>query len=106
MPLYVLIFMSYNELIPSFSADNEPVRFVLVPFGSEGPTNESAILHTEARDQVVETVVLSEDELEADSVDPTLTASAFAEPVLTAEDFDAFAPEPHRIPQHVPRGDK
>lgn len=69
-----------------------------------GPVTESAMLHTEARDQVVETVVLSEDELEAESVDPTLTASAFAEPVLTAEDFDAFAPEPHRIPQHVPRG--
>lgn len=71
----------------------------------EAHETESAILHAEARDQVVETVELSDDDVEAESADPTLTASAFAEPRLTAEDFDAFAPEPHHVSRPVPKGD-
>lgn len=65
---------------------------------------ESSILHAEARNPVVVTVELSEDDGEAESVDPTLTASAFAEPRLTPEDNDAFAPEPHLALQPIPEG--
>ncbi|KAG0557278.1 hypothetical protein KC19_11G116300 [Ceratodon purpureus] len=61
--------------------------------------HETQSAHAEARNPVIETVVLSEDDEEAQSEDPMLTASAFAEPSLTAEDLDAFAPEPHLAPR-------
>lgn len=66
---------------------------------------ESGILHAEAVNRFIDMVELSDDEEENEPADPTLTASAFAEPMLTAEDFDAFAPEPHHIPQPSPKGD-
>lgn len=73
----------------------------------EAHETETAILHAEARNQVVETVELSEDEddVEVETADLTLTASVFAEPRLTADDFDAFALEPHHIPQPVAKGE-
>jgi hypothetical protein len=67
---------------------------------------ESAVVHAEARNAVAEVVELSEDDGETQSADLTLTASAFAEPRLTAEDFDAFAPEPQFAPQSIPKGDE
>lgn len=62
----------------------------------EGPTVDA-----EAGNQVVEVLEISDDNGEAESVDPALTASAFAEPRQTPEDYDAFAPEP----RSSPRGD-
>ena len=70
----------------------------------EAHETESAILHAEARNPVLEVVELSEDDREAQSADPILTASAFAEPRLTPEDFDAFAPETHVAPQSITKG--
>lgn len=68
----------------------------------EAHETQSAL--AEAPNPVVETVELSEDDEEAQSEDPMLTASAFAEPSPTAEDFDAFAPEPHLATQSIPEG--
>ncbi|XP_024361431.1 uncharacterized protein [Physcomitrium patens] len=60
----------------------------------EGPTVDA-----EAGNQVVEVLEISDDNGEAESVDPALTASAFAEPRQTPEDYDAFAPEPRSSPR-------